>query len=373
MEIFLSMMGIYLNHKVKDRIKRGMRSVFCILLVIVPQILHGQVRDFSPWLVIKGERELMSYVNPIINSGAGDHVSLFVKPGKFNPTEWNAFIDSTHQGGIGTIYMSVTGSEKSFEDRKAMELTVNNWIGRAKKYRFDGIDMDIENLAPKVKEAHSAFIQYASERVHEAGLKLAMAVGFYPPMTIDPVQWWYDPVIIGEYCDHVRIMLYGQYTGSRSIGLDRPDLSGIGPTSSYPYAKESLEFWIDKVPRDKLTVNLPAFSTVFYLEPEFHEGVQDEYTRKVGKSYFPSPQDIDRTKANQRYWSWVERVWVYSYTSTLDGRLRLFYASDEDSTKHLLELLASKGIESVGMWIFTGDQIPEWEGVNQLALDWCKR
>lgn len=120
-----------------------------------------------------------------IGSGVGDHISLFVNPEDFNKSEWDAFRQSCHKGGISTVYKCVDGSEKIFDTPEARKLTVDEWIKVAKKYSFDGIDMDIENLSPEIKEEHIIFVQYASERMHKEGLKLAMAVGFYPLMVLD--------------------------------------------------------------------------------------------------------------------------------------------------------------------------------------------
>lgn len=336
--------------------------------------LHAQTRSFSPWIVPKNGRALNAYIDPIIERGVGDHISLFVKPENYTSREWKGFIEKAHAGGIHTVYMSVSGSEKSFDTPSSREKTVDNWIKRARKYKFDGVDMDIENLSPSVRESHLIFLKYVSQRLHQEGLRLAMAVGFYPPMMTQPLEWWYDPEAIGNYCDHIRLMLYGQYTGKNMAAAgSRPDMRGMGPTCSYSFARNALEFWLKNVPKDKLTVNIPAFSTVFYPDPAYPEGVHDEFTRKIGKSYYPVPQDIDASKPHRHYWSWIEQVWVYVYTSSLDGRLRIFYASDEDSTQQLLQLMDKKGILHLGMWTYTGELIPEWNDVNQLVLDWCKK
>ena len=38
----------------------------------------------------------------------------------------------------------------------------------------------------------------------------------------------------------------------------RPDLFGIGPTSTVPWAKEAMSYWAKHVPLDNLVMGLPA-------------------------------------------------------------------------------------------------------------------
>lgn len=358
------------------KIKKGITIAIVLLFSLVS---YGQKRNFSPWLILK-DKPLLSYVVPIITSGSGDHISLFVTPEKYEKEEWNEFIQTCHKGGISTVYMTVFGSEKSFDTPEARKKTVDEWIEQAKKHAFDGIDMDIENLSPEVREEHIIFVKYAAKRLHKEGLKLAMAVGFYPPMLEKPFIWWYDPATIATYCDNIRVMLYDQYFAGGKMNpqlADRLDCYGMGPTCSYPFAVEALDFWMKFVPTEKLTINVPAYSNVYYVDPQYKEGVKDASTKSkngiqfVGQQYYPKPQDIDENEPVHKYWSWADRIWVYIYSSNIDGRLRKFYASDETSTSHLLKLFEEKGITSVGMWFYEGNQMDnQWEEVNKVVLDW---
>jgi len=349
------------------------KSIALALALLLSLVSYSQKRNFSPWIVVKSEQYLMDYVEPIIRSGSGDHISLFVQQEKFDQKNWMAFIKACHEGGITTVYKCIGGSEKDFDSPEARKNTVDKWIELAKKYSFDGIDMDLEHLSPDVREEHIIFVKYAAKRMHEEGLKLAMAVGFYPPMVQKPFVWWYDPATIGKYCDNVRVMLYDEYWAGGKMNpdlADHPDSWGIGPTCSYPFARESVEYWVKFTPVEKLTINVPAYSNVYYVDPQYQAGVNDTYTGD-GQCSFPRPQDIDKSKPVHKYWSWVDRIRVYIYTSNIDGRLRIFFASDAGSTRHLLDLFEEKGIESVGMWHYQGKQMDkQWNEVNKLILDW---
>jgi len=334
-----------------------------ILLLLASVSSFAQKRSFSPWIVIK-DKPLVSYVKPILGSGIGNHISLFVNPDRYDKKEWNKFIESCHRGGIETIYLSVGGKEKSFDTFEARQKTVSQWIEKAEKYSFDGIDMDLENLSPSVKKKHVEFLKYASEKLHNKGLKLGMAVGFYPAMIKTPLVWWYDPSAVGVFCDNVRIMLYDEYWAGNK--------NSMGANCSYTFAMQALDFWMKYVSSEKLTVNIPAYSNVYYLDPQYTDGVVDKYT-KYGQSRYPFPPDIDKTYPVHKYWAWESRIYIYIYKSNIDGRLRKFYANDENSTKYLLDLFAQRGITSVGMWTYKGDKTPkEWLKLNEEVFDWCK-
>ena len=351
------------------------KEIIIVVTLFFSLVSFGQQRNFSPWLVIR-DKPLLSIIEPIIASGTGNHISMFVRPESYEKVVWDEFVKTCHNGGISTIYLAVGGSEHSFDTPEARKITVDKWIERAKKYTFDGIDMDIEHITPEVKEEHIIFVKYAAKRLHEEGLKLAMAVGFYPPMLEKPFIWWYDPVTLGTYCDHIRVMLYDQnWSGGKMSPMltDRKDAYGMGPTCSYSYAREALDFWLKFVPTEKLVINIPAYSNVYYVDPQYPEGVNDTYTQN-GQCYLPKPQDIDENKPVHKYWSWIDRIWVYIYSSNIDGRLRKFYATDKTSTSHLLQLLEDRGITSVGMWIYHGNQSDkQWTDVNEAVLEWSSQ
>ena len=354
--------------------KKLRETIVVMLLMLSSLVGVAQQRNFSPWLVPSKDKALLSYVEAINLKEVGDHISMFVNPENYTREEWNGFIKACHEGTIQTVYLAVGGSEKSFDTAEARKKTVDNWIEKAKKYAFDGIDMDIEHITPEVKEEHIIFVKYAAERLHKEGLKLAMAVGFYPPMLKKPFVWWYDPETIGEYCDHIRVMLYDQNYGGGKMSAelaDRIDCYGMGPTCSYPFAEQALDFWMKFVPKNKLTINIPAYSNVYYLNPNYPFGVED-FSTKYGQTYFSSPQDIDKNNPVHKYWSWIDRIWVYIYTSSIDGKLKKFYASDKDSTSELLKLFEEKGILSIGMWTYEGITSKEYrKQINELAINWA--
>ncbi len=62
------------------------KDVAIAIILSFTLVSYGQERNFSPWIIIK-DKPLLDYVEPIIATGAGDHISLFASPENFEKSE----------------------------------------------------------------------------------------------------------------------------------------------------------------------------------------------------------------------------------------------------------------------------------------------
>ena len=127
---------------------------------------------------------------------------------------------------------------------------------------YIGVDLDFEHLPTgnaSVTRAYSTFLRALAVALHAAGKKLSTCVGTYPTAS-DGVDVFYDPAAINETCDVIRVMNYDMYwVGGRGVPslAGRPDCVGAGPTSTQPWARQSMEWWAARVsPPSKLVMGL---------------------------------------------------------------------------------------------------------------------
>lgn len=170
-----------------------------------------------------------------------------------------------------------------------------------------------------------------------------------------PKKLFYDPWMVAQTCDLVRVMCY-DLCWAPGFGdprfTARPDTQGIGPTSSFPWAREALLFWLGGVPRGKLIMGLPAYSNDYALS-----------TGGRGRQvYAPVPEF--QGEGLKKSWLWYERISVYTYTD-LNGAVHIFYASDADSTRTHLETAAALKVAGVGFWHFSSVDEPTWNAVRE--------
>ena len=177
-------------------------------------------------------------------------------------------------------------------------------------------------------------------------------------MDLDPpMKVFFDPKVVAETCDLVRVMCYDLYYFAPHRGdpnlADRPDTQVMGPVSPYPWVRRAVLGWLRHVPREKVIMGLPAYSHDYDLSA-------DGRGRHVAK---PIPDALDKKISVQKAWLGYERSFMYFYHDQ-DRTPHLFYASDEESTKALLELATELDVQGIGFWHFNIVHEATWQVVR---------
>ncbi len=323
-----------------------MALAFLLVGAAAPAAAEKSLKKVATWLVYEEERGFDRIER---NADILASLSVFGDP----PRD---FIDRCHKLQI-QVYRAVTGAAAAFDTPEHAKATVQQCVQACIQDGYDGIDLDFENLDPGLQEKYSDFLLLVSSSLHRAGKKLSHCVGFYPGMERHPPrQLFYDPWVVAQTCDLVRVMCYDLYWAP-GFGdpkfVSRPDTQGIGPTSSFPWAKEALAFWLGRVPSRKLIMGLPAYSNDFALSPG----------GRGSQVYAPAPE-IQPGTAVQKAWLWFERLTVYLYPGQ-DGVMHLFYASDAESTRAHLETAAALKLAGIGFWHFSSVDEVTWGAVRE--------
>ena len=260
------------------------------------------------------------------------------------------FIEQCHELDI-EAYKIVSGKGTDLDTKEKTDKRIQSYLDYCNNLGFDGIDLDFEHLDAELQDSYNYFVRELSRKLHAAGKKLSICVGYYPAMYPDPPEkYFYDPKTLNETCDVVRVMCYDLYYAG-------PEGTGMGPTSSKPWVKEAMEFWLRYVDRGKLIMALPAYSNDYDIADGFKgQQVYGHISPEMEKGSPPSeyawlryePVVKAGTKVG-REWLYYEKVNLYRYVDG-DDHLHLFYASDADSTAALLEVAAEFDISCIGFW-----------------------
>lgn len=318
------------------------KLAFNLLILILLAGFSGasaqtSLKKVSPWYIYKkgsSFNDIKPYSN-IISS-----ISVFGKPSK-------EFIRKCHKNGI-LVYHGVSGKEKDIDTPAKIEAVANGYVKSCKLNGYDGIDLDYEALSPKFQSTYTEFLKEVSAKLHHSGKKLSQCVGFYPSLLDDSVpKIFYDPKVIAETCDVVRVMCYDMHYAPNRKG------GGVGPTSTTPWTEDAMKFWVKYIPKDKLIMGLPAYSNDYTMTlqgkgRQIYADVPDHYSA-------PLPAPI---------WLWYEKVNIYLYNDQ-KGDMHLFYASDAKSTKSLLKLSDKLGIHKIGFWHFSSVSPKMWLKVKE--------
>lgn len=314
---------------------------FCLfiliqLVVISSAFTQTSNKKISPWYIYKDGNSFADIepLKDIIRS-----ISVFGNPPK-------KFIDECHKNNI-EVYHAVSGNEKTIDSSTKIKTIANEYVHDCNFNGYDGIDLDFEHLNPDFQNTYSEFLNEASIELHSAGKKLSQCVGFYPTLYQDEVpKIFYNPKVIAKTCDLVRVMCYDMhYAPYRS--------EGIGPTSNYPWTKEAMAYWTKYVPKDKLIMALPAYS--------------NDYTMTLngtGKQIYASVPDSVNGTLQSPIWEWYDKINIYLYND-FKGNTHLFYASDQKSTKALLEIGDELKIYNIGFWHLSSVDLKTWSIVRE--------
>lgn len=301
-------------------------------------------KRIDTWLVLnkqKGFQKIEQYAD-ILNS-----LSVVGNPSK-------GFIRRCHRLHI-EVYHLVSGHASAIDTPAHRRATVDKYVHECQVKDYDGIDLDYEHLDPSLKSDYSKFLREVSTALHGIGKKLSISVDNYPTSTWKtPEGDFYDPKVIGETCDLIRVMCYDFYwapgwTWKGRKTKNHPLPSGIGPTSSYRWARNGMRFWLSQVPRKKLVMGLPAYSNDYALGPDGR-----------GKQVYASKPQVQGPI--QKFWLWYARVDMYLYME--DGVPHIFYASNAESTKAQLKTVDELNLPAIGFWYFSSVDKATWDVVK---------
>ncbi|MDR1737961.1 MAG: hypothetical protein LBR66_03975 [Candidatus Symbiothrix sp.] len=269
-----------------------------------------------------------------------------------NPPQ--SFIDECHQNNI-EIYLAVSGNESNIDTSEKIQEITDKYVSDCNTKDYDGIDLDFEQLSPDFQATYTLFLTMAADKLHKAGKKLSHCVGYYPALHQDnQAKIFYDAKALAATCDLVRVMCYDMYyaPGVDNPSLtDRDDCMGIGATSTYPFTKEAMRYWLQRIPSEKLLMALPAYSNDYAVSDNIHGRQIYQSTPDSLKGVLPPPR-----------WLWYEQVNLYHYDG-LDGCKHLFYAADARSTEALLSLADELKINKIGFWHLSSIAPEMWEKV----------
>ncbi len=263
------------------------------------------------------------------------------------------FINRCHQLHI-EVYQGVSGDASAVDTPAHRRATVDQYLQACQVQGYDGIDLDFEHLDPSLQGTYSEFLRQTSAALHRIGKKLSHSVGCYPNAGWDaPAKTFCDPKVVAKTCDLIRVMCYDMYWAPGWADpkfKNHPDALGMGPTSSYLWARAGMRFWLGKAPRKKLVMGLPAYSNDYALS-----------ANGGGKQVYASKPQIQEEA--QKAWLWYDRLTMYIYTEK-DAIPHVFYASDADSTKAHLETVDELNLPAIGFWHFSSVDDATWKTVR---------
>jgi len=276
------------------------------------------------------------------------HIDLIASLSVFRSPPSRDFFDCCRDRGINTLRL-VGGEGTAFDTPQRARARVEQYVRDCREVGYGGIDLDFEHFGGEYRERYSAFMRQAAAALHDIGRRLSICVPGFPLYAhrTPPDSHFCDPEVIGDVCDEVRVMCYDMIFAPHGW---------VGPTSTCPWARDVMLFWLQYVPRDKLIMGLPAYGNDFPLPPGSGNGAQ---------VHWETPADAPGAHDAEKNWLRYERINVYRYMNAHD-QPHMLYATDFDSTRGHLETVDELGLPAISFWHY-GTIAP---GVWRAVYDW---
>ena len=311
-------------------------------LALVESLPVPASRRLSPWVVYRGEATI-EMLRP--NARLIRSISVCGDPSP-------EFVTRCRDLGI-KVHLLVGGKGEALATPEKRRELVRGYLRRCRDKGADGIDLNFESLDREYRDAYSSLLREAAQELHTAGKELSMCVSYVmctwrsnavpvddPEVKID--GGWYDPAVLGETCDLVRVMCYDMISSSSTA---------VGPVSSAPWARDAMRFWMRHVPKERLVMGLPAYSRDFVMTD-----------KREAASVYAAVPDLVPDHPVRRLWLPYEGIHQYRYSDT-DGVEHVFFSSDAVSTGCHLRTATELGLQAIGFWHYDAVRSDTWRTV----------
>jgi|GEM_PF-1733314 len=256
------------------------------------------------------------------------------------------FVDNCHKADI-EVYVAVTGRpDEMFDTGGHAEASAKQILKQCEEVGADGVDLHYEGFGAEHREQYMDCVVALAKELHRTGRKLNVSVG---PLTLSDTGAGhrYDPEMLGEVCDQVRVMCCGL--------VPERDLP-TRPTAMPGRAREIMQEWMTFVPREKLVMGLPAYS------------YDTDLATGLGREVWRNTPPVAPTEIIKEGGLSDEAFHYYIYPDK-DRHLHILRVTDPSSTGTYLAIADELDIPAISFW--TADRAtPEtWQTVR----DWLTR
>lgn len=230
---------------------------------------------------------------------------------------------------------------------------IGSLLSECKKHGYSGFQIDFENVNWTDRNLLSSLVAETATALHQENLQLTIATVPNAPGSPERssfAHWlyanWrgaYDLKALAQSTDLICLMTYDQNTRWTTPG----------PVGGYPWTVENLEYTLQFVPKEKLSLGIPLYG--------YHWFAGDP-----GKDEKPNPtaEYIGQPEVDQYLAAYHPRVewdpadrsaWFYFYRD--DEREWVFY-TDKRGIQERLSLVRDRGLEGFCSWVL-GTEDPE--------------
>lgn len=234
-------------------------------------------------------------------------------------------------------------------DKQAREKFISYMVAEAKKYFYEGINIDFEHIYMNDKDALSHFVNEFSKIAQSQGLILSMDV-----TVMDGSDNWskcYDHEFLGRLVDYLIVMTYDQYWASSPIS---------GPVAAYDWVDRSLNRLLQVVPNEKLIMGIPLYTRV-WRETSSKEAPNQVKTKSSAIGMIAQNNLIEKYQLDL-VWDEVQKLYFASFYE--DGAHVKIWVENAKTLSEKVRLAKEKNLAGVAAWRRGFETQDIWPAIN---------
>jgi spore germination protein YaaH len=251
--------------------------------------------------------------------------------------------------------MNQADLHKLFTTPAARTAFITSLIAESKTHDYNGFQIDFENVNWTDRDLLSSLVAETAAALHKENLLLTIAtVPNAPgaPFKSNYSHWlyanWrgaYDLKALAQSADLICLMTYDQNTR----------WTGPGPVAGYLWTVENLEYALQFVPKEKLSLGIPLYGYHWFAGDPGKEEKPNPTAEYIGQ------QDVEQYVAAYHphvEWDTEDRVaWFYFYRD--DNRDWVFY-TDKRGFQERLNLVRDHGLQGFCSWVLGTEDAEIW-------------
>lgn len=240
--------------------------------------------------------------------------------------------------------------------------TIESLVEECRRHGYIGIQFDFENLAMEDRDAFTRFYREAAKALHDAGFKISIAVVHRPDSYPGPTRYhkwlfknWragYDLAALAEAGDFISVMSYSQHTRR----------TPPGPQAGIPWMEDVIEYFLQFMPPEKLSLGIPTGSQHWYTSQEDH--IQPEFARSYSQqlSYARAQSLIKRHEARVL---WDDEQEVHFAYFANGGTFEWIFMEDARSFRAKLDLVERYKLRGFSVWVLGPEDPGIWDVLDR--------
>jgi spore germination protein YaaH len=244
---------------------------------------------------------------------------------------------------------------KLFTTSAARSAFIGGLVSECQKYGYSGFQIDFENINWTDRDLLSSLVADAAAALHKEKLQLTIATVPNAPGSAGKSSYshwlyanWrgaYDLKALAQSADLICLMTYDQNTR----------WTEPGPVAGYAWVVQNLEYALQFVPKDKLSLGIPLYGYHWFAGDPGKDEKPNPTAEYIGQ------QDIDQYLGAYHphvEWDSADRTaWFYFYRD--DYREWVFY-TDKRGFQERLNLVRDRGLQGFCSWVLGAEDPEIW-------------